>query len=770
MIQCSPKEGNGLLESSVSEIAFDSDSHAGLKSFLPSAQGGLLGPENESTLDIVNNLGVLYADQGKLAEAEWIHERALLGKEKVLAAEHTSTVDTINEYLGLVHKDQGNLGDLTEAERMYHRQERDDSEAESDISDVQSVFSVTHSIASSESTNSSKQAYRAVAADQLAAEFLKEDGLKTLYEVALLKLGNEKFTKNHDTLLKELLIALRHDATGNQLEAVRVLRTKDSRTKVTIRIVGLLDPTNLSRRQALQDFHNLDADRHYSLNQLLKQPVEEPMLPGSTREMIASNVDASHSRDNGNILDKNSEKSEESEEESGEESEEYSGESLEPIDAVLAFIIKGEPFLQFKASLQYLIHPPGTLQEALDTRHLRTIQKFLRKKFYLVANDKYVWLHELREAGYSWHEMAELLLEEADYAPWIPFEPSQLGHQDVQFGTHLPQCIHQVNSKNSVSSLPNLVISTEDLLRKNEKGKRAVQELCGLAGISPMSRDTKDWNGDVTFEQDNTHASVCYISHAGKEPDFDIIVYRIKKALEGFYEAFSHIQKAGLCCDSFTILLNLTPTSASNRSPDLQQPPSVELWRVDLKPPLQLREALKHLSVPGIMTQDEAVNCRIIAETILEPLLRNTRTQSVDSSNYLNYTLHLCALVVQFLCLGLFSYSQAHVGAIHPFFLDTPQRSVILRGTTVKYINLVASLKTLTCFGDMLKRRAVLTFSSIIEPISGLLSNQGTPKYDLMASPEDILDTWGPGRFIYCKGPPRAAMRHKYRWRCDTCN
>ena len=29
-----------------------------------------LGPDYTSTLDTVNNLGVLYADQGKLAEAE----------------------------------------------------------------------------------------------------------------------------------------------------------------------------------------------------------------------------------------------------------------------------------------------------------------------------------------------------------------------------------------------------------------------------------------------------------------------------------------------------------------------------------------------------------------------------------------------------------------------------------------------------------------------------------------------------------------------------
>ena len=41
-----------------------------------------LGPDHTSTLDTVNNLGILYGDQGKLAEAEQMYGRALAGKEK----------------------------------------------------------------------------------------------------------------------------------------------------------------------------------------------------------------------------------------------------------------------------------------------------------------------------------------------------------------------------------------------------------------------------------------------------------------------------------------------------------------------------------------------------------------------------------------------------------------------------------------------------------------------------------------------------------------
>ncbi|KAL8724135.1 MAG: hypothetical protein Q9166_008122, partial [cf. Caloplaca sp. 2 TL-2023] len=75
------------------------------------------GPEHTSTLDTVNNLGILYADQGKLVEAEQMYQRALDGKEKAWGPEHTATLDTVNN-LGLLYADQGKL---VEAEQMLQQ-------------------------------------------------------------------------------------------------------------------------------------------------------------------------------------------------------------------------------------------------------------------------------------------------------------------------------------------------------------------------------------------------------------------------------------------------------------------------------------------------------------------------------------------------------------------------------------------------------------------------------------------------------------------------
>jgi tetratricopeptide (TPR) repeat protein len=72
--------------------------------------------EHTSTLNTVNNLGLLYAYQGKVVEAE-MYMRALREKEKAWGVEHTSTLNTVSN-LGLLYADQGKM---VEAEEMYMR-------------------------------------------------------------------------------------------------------------------------------------------------------------------------------------------------------------------------------------------------------------------------------------------------------------------------------------------------------------------------------------------------------------------------------------------------------------------------------------------------------------------------------------------------------------------------------------------------------------------------------------------------------------------------
>src|SRR5205809_387309 len=54
------------------------------------------GLDHTSYLHTLHNLGDLYRDQGKLAEAEAMYQRALAGNEKALGPEHTSTLTTVD--------------------------------------------------------------------------------------------------------------------------------------------------------------------------------------------------------------------------------------------------------------------------------------------------------------------------------------------------------------------------------------------------------------------------------------------------------------------------------------------------------------------------------------------------------------------------------------------------------------------------------------------------------------------------------------------------
>ena len=61
-----------------------------------------------SLTEAIHNLGLLYADQGKLDKAEEMYQRALQGREKALGRDHTSTLDTVNN-LGILYRRQGKL-------------------------------------------------------------------------------------------------------------------------------------------------------------------------------------------------------------------------------------------------------------------------------------------------------------------------------------------------------------------------------------------------------------------------------------------------------------------------------------------------------------------------------------------------------------------------------------------------------------------------------------------------------------------------------------
>ncbi|KAK0704600.1 hypothetical protein B0H67DRAFT_649029 [Lasiosphaeris hirsuta] len=91
-------------------------------------------------------------------------------------------------------------------------------------------------------------------------------------------------------------------------------------------------------------------------------------------------------------------------------------------------------------------------------------------------------------------------------------------------------------------------------------------------------------------------------------------------------------------------------------------------------------------------------------------------------------------LLAQFFSLAFLSYSQGHCGPIRPFFLDTFPGRILLIGNNKWCEDFEGPLFTF----QFLDRAPSLS--------------KDRPKLDLRASPEDLLDTWGPGDFIAPKG------------------
>ncbi|KAK3197746.1 hypothetical protein GRF29_216g1152689 [Pseudopithomyces chartarum] len=376
----------------------------------------------------------------------------------------------------------------------------------------------------------------------------------------------------------------------------------------------------------------------------------------------------------------------------------------------LTVVTQSRAFLNLQSALEDVTSIPWTIKEALDHGDIELLQHVLEARFDVVAQDDYSWLQELIDVGYTYRELAELLLEQSSDAPWIFFEPRSFDEQiEISFDTHIQGCVHEfykIEQSAGVSST-SPVIKSSPTTWKNIT--RTLEELCGLAGVIPYDRDRSEWTGSVQFAQQNTVATVTCseLSDApDSENDVSLSVYieRIKKSLTNFCLAAAHAQAAGLCCESFTILR-------------IGSESSLKLERIRFG----FAEEMLH-NLGNVSGEDLYYGyIQRIAARILDPFTENGLHYN---NNYdILDALERCSLATQFLCLGFLSYIQAHAGPLRPFFLDTPLQKVQLLGlglsthdlrksTSAYNFTIEASLKQLTCLDGMIQSK-VFVFETI---------------------------------------------------------
>lgn len=405
------------------------------------------------------------------------------------------------------------------------------------------------------------------------------------------------------------------------------------------------------------------------------------------------------------------------------------------------------------------------LGQAIETRDYDKVHWLLDEFFDHVAIQEYSWLTELKQLGFSSLEITHELLEQAFHGSWIlrPFE-SPCSEVSTA-GYHQENCVHNFEPKLVVPDLENgaefldsdrmstlgesiiingtgIDVQEKQTLQPSSRSlcddiespswsgsqskrlqltaRQRIEYFCGLGGVRPGADGIMGMDrGAVSFQEDGSIASITL-----NGAYYGIISRCTLDVLDDLDRAAGELQRLGGCCDTFTVLVDSV-------SRDF-----IELHRIPFSTIRELRQLLLCLNSDGATS--------LIADLFAG---MGCRVSDVDY-------VHRISLAVQFLALGLLSYSQAHCGPIQPFFVDISLRSIVLLGSR-RLVPLNSSdttrptftchLVEMTCMGDMVGQ-SVLAFDwSRSSRIEGEATLALTPRKNLLASPEDLLDTWGPG-------------------------
>lgn len=348
--------------------------------------------------------------------------------------------------------------------------------------------------------------------------------------------------------------------------------------------------------------------------------------------------------------------------------------------------------------------------------------------------------------GLTDDEIARILLDQAVDAPWIFFEPQDVEPRQIRIAHHIPGCVHKVLDSNMLETHVAVATSPDD----QSHIERLVQELCGLAGVAPISKDRGKWNGHVDFlgteQQDLLECQVSILSpgESGEDLPTSVQMLRVTRALKGLSLAMAHVQGSGLCCDSLTLLHQFDSSSESE----------VKMSRISFSTIHSLLgfsaselEQWDRLSLEAA-TQSASPNVEAL-RLALALLMIPHNFEDRDIQAVLYYFALL--LLVQMLCLAFLSYSRGHIGPLQPCFLDGLVHEVLC-GTELRlakqYGSVEANSMRLSCLEDMLA--VVVLCFSWIKP-GKLEQQQAVPsviRYDLTATAEDMIDTWGPGNLF----------------------
>lgn len=546
-----------------------------------------------------------------------------------------------------------------------------------------------------------------------------ENDLEILFahEDLVLFLDRQRFFRKYQPLLKQHLNAVEPDSNEQRM-AMRFLRRRRQRQKIaeTIRngVAARIVLVKAAKRAS-------DDQARFERFQL---PVNAGVQPHSWSSEDSEHYDIDASSEEG-------ESSEISETDDTRIYTELEENSRSGLGELITLLTTNDCLFNYKTGLKRVIQQnchPGVLNSILRLENVEVLRGVLIRHFESVAQGEYRWLEELKDLGYNYYDIAELLLDEASQSPWVFL--NGLGHHDarIHFNFHARNCIHQMENKLRIS--PRLI--RDDLERPDEL-KRIIAEHCGLAGILPSSRDTSLWTGCVSFIEDEDSVSITYYLR----PASSRLFTRLRDALWRFCGIATYLQENPLCCNAFTVL----------RFASVDEGQVIELCPINLETAHKLLETLDVYIGTYEPGQEIFSQLSELADNIIHAACEDS---NFGTENELDGDICLdkVCLAVQVLNLGLYSYSQAHIGSIQPYFLTKPISQFYLLGckpphvgTAWRCIRLVPC--QFTCMAGV---------TGDLVNVFGSSKHENRPSMgqalDLVAIPLDVAETWDARQFI----------------------
>ena len=461
------------------------------------------------------------------------------------------------------------------------------------------------------------------------------------------------------------------------------------------------------------------------------------------------------------------------------------------------------------------------LLEKVATESLGCVLECLiRYNFRLVAQDNFAWLHDVQMVGQPSSELPKLVQESVRAETWSSADESdewtnpdkvETAPVPVKTDFHQENCVHRGGTaSNQLRGLIDKPPERRKDACSQKEMRRRVSQYCGLAGILPgwesgghtaihrqgktavsilMSEGSADTlalkepelrlhQAYTSLSENGTNSTGSALSKSPASPSPTSCtkteglshltesqkkqIHLLHRALARFCNAADFLQRNDYSCSTFTLII-----SRENLDPQL---PGVDLVRITFQSLQDFCHSLFALWTqaaykPSKIRLEDLETCSSIGQKILGVFTHSQDTSEVFSGptigqSFVDYHLHVCSLATQFLGLGLVFYTQGHKGPLSSPFSVDDLTAIELLGAGDDGIYIKASLRELTCLGEMVGGPVFVFHLVSGSTTSAACQMTLDVAVDFRCRAVDLIDTWGPGLFISKAGAPYGSQLH----------